>query len=256
MAAGGLDYSIRKKLDTQYLRDMAQLADRVRQVERLKVEKAKANKNYKKERVAYVEMEDADDESFNDSYNPEEAEIDLAELKEAPPYACKLLNPANGKNPIKSDKNDRFLKKTYTFDVTKCDEIFDLLVKDGQMILPLNSKIPLLEQRKKRGFCKYHGFLGHKTAQCFLFRDLIQNALKDERLKFADKSKNPMKVDADPLNVADTNLCEPFDVNMVEVSEIHAVGSKTISDGKKATESLSDNPILNTDVEGSFDAKM
>lgn len=28
----GLDYSIRKKLDTQYLRDMAQLADRVRQV--------------------------------------------------------------------------------------------------------------------------------------------------------------------------------------------------------------------------------
>ena len=35
MAAGGLDYSIRKKLDTQYLRDMTQLADRVRQVERL-----------------------------------------------------------------------------------------------------------------------------------------------------------------------------------------------------------------------------
>ena len=30
IAAGGLDYSIRKKLDTQYLRDMAQLADRVR----------------------------------------------------------------------------------------------------------------------------------------------------------------------------------------------------------------------------------
>lgn len=30
MAAGGLDISIRKKLDTQYLRDMAQLADIVR----------------------------------------------------------------------------------------------------------------------------------------------------------------------------------------------------------------------------------
>jgi len=29
MAAGGLDYSIRKKLDTQHLRDKAQLADRV-----------------------------------------------------------------------------------------------------------------------------------------------------------------------------------------------------------------------------------
>jgi len=29
MAAGGLDYTIRKNLDTQHLRDMAQLADRV-----------------------------------------------------------------------------------------------------------------------------------------------------------------------------------------------------------------------------------
>ncbi|XP_058741512.1 F-box/FBD/LRR-repeat protein At5g22660-like [Vicia villosa] len=44
----GLDYSIRKKLDTEYLRDMAQLADRVRQVKRLKVEKARANKSYKR----------------------------------------------------------------------------------------------------------------------------------------------------------------------------------------------------------------
>jgi len=33
MAIGGLDSFIRKKLDTQHLRDMAQLADRVRQVE-------------------------------------------------------------------------------------------------------------------------------------------------------------------------------------------------------------------------------
>lgn len=41
MAARGLDYSIRKKLDIQYLRDMAQLADKVRQVERLKVKKSK-----------------------------------------------------------------------------------------------------------------------------------------------------------------------------------------------------------------------
>ena len=76
MAAGGLDYSIRKKLDTQYLRDMAQLADRVRQVERLKAEKAMVFKNNKKERVSYVETEEAEDyPEF------EEVKIDLAELK-------------------------------------------------------------------------------------------------------------------------------------------------------------------------------
>lgn len=47
-AAGGLYYSVRKKLDTQYLRDMTQLANRVRQVERLKDEKAKSSKYNKK----------------------------------------------------------------------------------------------------------------------------------------------------------------------------------------------------------------
>ncbi|XP_050914626.1 uncharacterized protein LOC127129500 [Lathyrus oleraceus] len=78
MAARGLDYSIRKKLDTQYQRDMAQLADRVRQVERLKAEKARANKNYKKERVAYVELEDEEFEISNDPYGLEEFEVDLA----------------------------------------------------------------------------------------------------------------------------------------------------------------------------------
>ena len=81
-----------------------------------------------------------------------------------------------------------------------------------------NVKIPPLDQRKKRGFCKYHSFLGHKTSQCFLFRDLIQNAIKDGRLKFADKMK--MKVDEDPLDVADTNYSEPAcigEVNMVEI---------------------------------------
>ncbi|XP_050919138.1 uncharacterized protein LOC127136644 [Lathyrus oleraceus] len=52
MDAGGLDYSIRKNLDTQYLRDMAQLDDRVQQVEHLKAEKSKANKNNRKDRIA------------------------------------------------------------------------------------------------------------------------------------------------------------------------------------------------------------
>lgn len=54
MVVGGLDYSIRKKLDTKYLRDMAQLTDRVRQVEQLKVEKARENLHPRKEKFAYV----------------------------------------------------------------------------------------------------------------------------------------------------------------------------------------------------------
>src|SRR4051812_12841144 len=123
------------------------------------------------------------------------------------------------------------------------------------MIVPPNSKIPLLEQRKKRGFCKYQGFLGHKTSQCFLFRDLIQNAIKDGRLKFADKGKNNMKVNADPLNVADTNYVEPVDINMVDVFEADITECEMVSARKHATESLSNNVIFNTEVEGSLESK-
>ncbi|XP_050915778.1 uncharacterized protein LOC127130859 [Lathyrus oleraceus] len=133
MAAGGLDYSIRKKLDTQYLRDMAQLADRVRQVERLKEEKAKANKG---KRVAYVNFRKDDEGSCHEVSDFDDNEIDLAELTQGPPYACKVLAHSNGKNPVEPEKKDIFPKKTYMFDVTKCDEIFDLLVKDGQIIVP------------------------------------------------------------------------------------------------------------------------
>lgn len=54
MDVGGLDYSIWKKLDTQYLRGMAQLTDRVRQIERLKAEKARNSIYHKEEKVSYV----------------------------------------------------------------------------------------------------------------------------------------------------------------------------------------------------------
>ncbi|XP_050918925.1 uncharacterized protein LOC127136411 [Lathyrus oleraceus] len=202
IAAGGLDYSIRKKLDTQYLRDMAQLADRVRQVGRLKEEKARTNKG---KRLAYVDFRKDDKDSCHEVPNFDDTEISLVELTQGPPYVCKVLASSNGKNPVEPEKNDRFPKETYTFDVTKCDEIFDLLVKDGQMIVPLVAKVPPSEQRKKLGFCKYHSFWGHKTSQCFLFRDLVQNTIQEGRLKFGDKPRSQMKIDSDPLQIVEAH---------------------------------------------------
>ncbi|XP_050877009.1 uncharacterized protein LOC127080750 [Lathyrus oleraceus] len=131
------------------------------------------------------------------------------------------------KNPVETEKNDRFPKKTYTFDVTKCDEIFDLLVKDGQMIVPPNTKIPL---------------------------DLIQNAIKDDRLKFADKGKNQMKVDVDPLNIADTNYAEPVKINMIDIGEVEAVketGTEGYAlDRKQATDGLNNDVPFGISVKG------
>ena len=150
MVVGGLDYSIQKRLDTQYLRGMAQLADRARQVERLKTEKVRTHK-FRRENVAYVDTNESEQE-FDIAYEDvEDGEINLAELKTGPPNTCKVLRPSDGKNPVET-QNDRYSPKAYTFDVTKCDEIFDLLVADGQVAVPNNLKVPPLKQRKKRGY--------------------------------------------------------------------------------------------------------
>src|ERR1044072_404181 len=131
---------------------MAQLAGRVRQVERLKAEKFKFKKNLKKDKGAYVEADDYESDFDQESEYIDESEVSLAELKPRPPYVCKVLRPSNGKNPSETARNSRFVTKTYTFDVTKCDEIFDLLVADGQVIVPKDLKIPPLDIRKKKGF--------------------------------------------------------------------------------------------------------
>ncbi|WJX84315.1 hypothetical protein P8452_66904 [Trifolium repens] len=177
MAAGGLDYSIRKKLDTQYLRDMSQLADRVRQIERLKAEKARNSRFQKKKEVNLVEFFDDDYEDSDECQEYDESEVNVAELKPGPPY----------------------------------------MLTDDQIVVPKDLKIPHIEQRKKRGYCKFHNYLGHKTYQCVLFRDVVQKAINEGRLKFADKSKPPMKVDTDPLPKADATYVEIYDCNMVDV---------------------------------------
>lgn len=85
--------------------------------------------------------------------------------------------------------------------------------------MPPGANMSLLEQRKKRHFGKYHNFLGHKVSQYFLFEDLVQNIIKDGSLKFIDKRKAQMKIDADPLHVGDSYYTEPDEVCMLEATE-------------------------------------
>jgi len=80
-------------------------------------------------------------------------------------------------------------------------------------------KLPPLEQRKKRGFCKFHGFLGHNLSRCTRFRDSVQKALHEGRLKFGEKTKQPMQDDADPLKKADSMYAEVIDINTVDIAE-------------------------------------
>ncbi|XP_057452179.1 uncharacterized protein LOC130743999 [Lotus japonicus] len=187
MAAGGLDYSIRKKIDTQHLRDMAQLADRVRQIENLKLEKEKFNRVPKKGKIAFVES--CEYEVDYDSYqgncdDVEQQEVDVAELVSGPPYVCRMLKPYESKNAETNKGVSKLPVKAYNFDVTKCDAIYDILLKDGQIKIPPDQKEVPFDQRKGKKFCKFHNVFSHWTNNCVRFRDLVQTAIKEGRLKF------------------------------------------------------------------------
>jgi len=204
---------------------MTQLANRVPQVERLRSEKAITHK-YKREKVAYVDTNESNQE-FNVAFEDvEDGEVNVAELKFGPPYTCKMLRSSDGKNHVKT-KNDKYIPKTYTFDVTKCDEIFDLLVVDGQVAIPNGLKIPPLEQRKKRGFCKYHNLLGHKTSHRVLIRELVQKAMNEGKVKFGDKTKPQMQVDVDPLKDIDAMYTGVAGYNVVDAI-VDAVGKLSV----------------------------
>ncbi|XP_050895323.1 uncharacterized protein LOC127101941 [Lathyrus oleraceus] len=69
------------ELIDEYLNRFHLLKARVRQVEHLKAEKARVNKNNMRERVAYVELYGDDQETYNDFLDFDESEIDLVELK-------------------------------------------------------------------------------------------------------------------------------------------------------------------------------
>jgi len=194
---------------------MAQLADRVRHVERIKAKKARTQKHYKREKIASI-ISDEGNQEFDIAFGDVETkEVDIAQLKPGPPYTCKSLRPSDGNNPVKPS-NERYVQKTYTFDITKCDEIYDLLVVDGQVVVPKDLKTPPLEQRQKRGFCKYHIFLGHNTSRCSLFMDLVQKGLNEGKLKFGNKPKPQMQVDSDPLMDASMMYNDIAGCNMVE----------------------------------------
>jgi len=54
------------------------------------------------------------------------------------------------------------------FDVSQCDRIFYELLRLGH--LKITNVIPLLEELKRRAYCKFHNSSSHATNDCNVFR--------------------------------------------------------------------------------------
>jgi hypothetical protein len=83
-------------------------------------------------------------------------------------------------------------EKKFTFDIAKCDRIFDALLQDKMIII--SHTLPPFEELKRRAYCKYHNSFSHATNDCNVFRRHIQSAINEGRLSFSE-----MQVDKQPF---------------------------------------------------------
>ena len=97
------------------------------------------------------------------------------------------------------------VEESYDFDITKSDKLFDFLLAKGQNKLPANYVILPPDQLKNKKFYKFHSTTSYSTNECRIFRQHIQRAIQQGRLKFDTPRK--MKVDDNPF---------PRDQNMID----------------------------------------
>ena len=150
-----------------------------------------------RENVAFIDFVELDEEERE----PESSKVHVVELKLGPPYVCTSLKPVKGKEKANGST-------CYSFNITKAEQIFDVLLKDKQIVIPDGKKLPSLNELKGQKFCKFYQIRGHITNICVRFRDLIQKAVKEGRLKFEEKEVT-MKVDTNPFKFS-SSLAKPI----------------------------------------------
>ncbi|KAK1603554.1 hypothetical protein QYE76_016567 [Lolium multiflorum] len=158
--------------------------------------------------VALIET-DEDEDSAGDQ------EVAVAEwTRGAKPVSCKWVKQPG---PVKG----------FDFDLSKMEQIFDLLLKEKQLKLPEGHKIPTPQEMNGRPYCKWHHTFTHTTNDCKVLRGQIQMAIEQGRLLFGQFA---MRVDTQPfpeVNMVDLSQCigrEPgfsFDINMAGLADRH-----------------------------------
>jgi hypothetical protein len=81
--------------------------------------------------------------------------------------------------------------------VSKCDRLFDLLLRGGVIQLTEGHIIPNADILAKKTYCKWHNSYTHTTNECNYFWQQLQSVIKDSRLTLGDGGKT--KLDTYPF---------------------------------------------------------
>ena len=96
-------------------------------------------------------------------------------------FPAKIKGPAENKlvtcPSLKLIHKNRNEEMKFTFDFSKCDRIFDELLKFRY--IRINYTLPSVDELKRRAYCKYHNSFSHATNDCNIFRRQVQSALNE-----------------------------------------------------------------------------
>jgi hypothetical protein len=97
----------------------------------------------------------------------------------------------------------------FTFDVGKCDKIFDELLSIWK--IKLSHAIPLINDLKKCAYCKWDNSYSHATNDCNVFRQQIQSVINGGQLclKQMQVDNNPFSINAMDLQGAKVRSVAP-----------------------------------------------
>jgi hypothetical protein len=93
-------------------------------------------------------------------------------------FVCSTLNAVV--------QNNRQNKIRYTFDISNCDKIFDILVFEKRTIIPADRVISSSTELEKCVYCKWHDSFSYNTSDYNVFHRQMQCAIDEGRLKYRD----------------------------------------------------------------------
>ncbi|CAL2270825.1 unnamed protein product [Prunus armeniaca] len=112
----------------------------------------------------------------------------MAKLKH--PISCKALTkpPKDQKPPLFTGgfvPNKPVQNKVYSFDLTKVDALFDVMILQKAIEKP--HKLPKPAELKGKQYSKWYNSWNHSTNNCVVFRDVIQDGITAGKLKLVEK---------------------------------------------------------------------
>ena len=155
---------------------------------------------------------------------------------------CKALYKPDNNNNTSAVKKQIFeVGKNYAFDITKADQIFDVLLADKVIRLSDGHKNPKAEDLKGKEYCKWQNSWRHSTNNCVVFHNIIQANVENGVLKFSDKT---MGVDVNLfLDVVGSHMVLP---DLTKLSKSR--GKADLETSREATSRKRPDRKLNIDI--------